>query len=397
MSPGIYIHIPFCLKKCGYCDFVSSCPEIIPEEEYARSVIKEIRTVTESLYNERVSLKSIYFGGGTPSLLSPENIYGIISDIKRLYDLEENAEITLEANPKTAGYDKLKEFKSAGINRLSIGIQSFNDKMLKMLGRVHDGKDALNIYDNSRKAGFENINLDIIFGIPGQTGMMLKDDLKTFCGLNPEHISAYILTLEKNVPMYKKIGNGRLPTLPKDDETADMFNIVEGFLTDNSYTHYEISAYAREKKESVHNLNYWRYGEYLGFGAAAHSLIKDNDSAKDFFNAHGTIRHNTVRWNNVKDHEEYMKRIKREGKAFLEVEPLDEKKRMTEFLIMGLRLLDGIRCSDFKKEFKKEIFDVYDQKIKLLSKRELIEIKNNSLKLTKKGVLLSNEVLINLI
>jgi oxygen-independent coproporphyrinogen-3 oxidase len=402
MSLGIYIHIPFCLKKCGYCDFVSSCVSPVPQKEYTNSVVNEIRLVTERIYDKKARVKSIYFGGGTPSLFSPENISAIIGEIRKLYDLEDDAEITLEANPKTAGYEKLRGFRNAGINRLSIGVQSFDDNMLKILGRIHDKKAAVDMYKNARKADFDNINLDIIFGIPAQSYEMLRTDLRILKELYPEHISAYILSVEKNTPLFEKIKSNKM-ALPKDDVIADMFETVDEYLSDNSYDHYEISNYARRSRESVHNLNYWRYGEYLGFGAAAHSLIKDNEAAKYFLDetsdktARDVIRYNTVRWSNITDYNAYMKNLKKGCLSIALIEPLDEKKRMSEFLMMGLRLKAGIKFNDFKKEFGKKIKDVYNKEINLLTKRGLVETKNNSLKLTQKGVLLSNEVLINLI
>jgi oxygen-independent coproporphyrinogen-3 oxidase len=392
MSLSIYIHIPFCLTKCGYCDFSSVSIETIPEDDYTDCVIKEIRSVTGKLYDEKVPVSTIYFGGGTPSLFSVKNIDRIISAVCDHYDVSDSAEITLEVNPKTAGYDKLKGFKDTGVNRLSIGAQSFDDSLLKILGRVHDRADAIIAYEDARRAGFDNVNLDLIFGIPTEDDTMLAADLKTITNLNPEHISAYILTLERATPMYGKIASGELIE-PDDDRAAGMFKTVERYLTENSYCHYEVSAYAKAGKESAHNLNYWRYGEYLSFGAAAHSFIKKNDKAKALFNTD----HDCLRFLNVKSHEDYMKKITGEGQAVGRVESLTEEMRMNEFLMMGMRLLEGISLSDFKHEFGSDLADLFKRGISLLNERGLAGIKNNRLKLSEKGVLLSNEVLITLI
>lgn len=422
MPISIYIHIPFCLKKCDYCDFNSTSPETIPEEEYTDCLIHEIRSITETLYDEKPKVKSVYFGGGTPSLFSADSINSVLSTVRELYNIKEEAEITLEVNPKTADYEKLAAFRAIGVNRLSIGTQSFDDRLLKILGRVHDSDDALRTFKDARRAGFDNINLDLIFAIPTQTDEMLESDLKIITELEPEHISAYMLTVERGTPLFERIQGGAL-TLD-DDIGADMFLAMEERLTRHGYDHYEISAYAKSGLRSVHNENYWRSGEYIGFGAAAHSMVKSSRAAEKFCETkefYGAEESSTVRWYNLADHIEYMESVKSTGRGMKGAAPIDEQQRMTEFLIMGMRLLDGIRLGDFKSEFGRELTEVYDEKVAALIDAGLIEIVNNNisaeekisaeenisaeeisaeekiLKLTKKGVLLSNEVLVNLI
>ncbi|MFC1856080.1 radical SAM family heme chaperone HemW, partial [Thermodesulfobacteriota bacterium] len=205
MTISIYIHIPFCLKKCNYCDFSSVAVSAIPQDDYTDCLIKEIDNVTKKFYDESVDVKSIYFGGGTPSLFNINNIERILKKVNELYNVSKRVEVTLEANPKSVDYDKLKGFYDIGINRLSLGAQSFDDNILKILGRVHDRADALTAYNDARRAGFENINLDLIFGVPTQSDKILKEDLKVLTDLSPEHISAYILTLEENTKLFEDV------------------------------------------------------------------------------------------------------------------------------------------------------------------------------------------------
>lgn len=399
MSLSIYIHIPFCVKKCEYCDFVSGTPRAIPQKEYTASIIKEMARVSEKLFFQKATCNSIFFGGGTPSLFSPDNIARMIDEIRARYIVKDGAEITLEANPKTADYEKLKGFRSAGVNRLSIGVQSFNDNILKLLGRIHDKNEALAFYENAQKAGFENISLDIIFGAPTQTIDILNDDLGTLITLSPKHISAYNLTLEEGTLLFDKVASGKL-TMPDDEIAADMFELVREKLTANGYNHYEISNYVKPGMESAHNMNYWRYGDYIGFGSAAHSLIKKSESALDMISGfHGAKMENhdasrlAVRWNNVEDYQDYMQKIERGGYAFDSAESLSDEKQKSEYLIMGLRMLSGIKNDDYFKS----TYSADQSKISSLVERGLLEFKNNSLKLTKKGVLLLNEVLLDLI
>ncbi len=384
MTQSIYIHIPFCLKKCGYCDFASYAVKPVPQKEYTDSIITELRTITKTLYDKKVGCGSVYFGGGTPSLLSPGNINRIIDEICTMYDIDETAEITMEVNPKTAGYDELIAFRAAGVNRLSIGAQSFDDSLLKRLGRVHDAGGAVRMYENALSAGFDNINIDLIFGIPGQSHETLLCDLKALADLEPAHVSAYILTVAKGSPLYND----------DDDAIVEMFNTVEDYLTARSYKHYEVSNYARGGRESAHNLNYWRAGEYIGLGAAAHSMVKGERAVSRLA---GDSPNKAIRWRNTDDYKLYMEMIARGGLALTDSEPLDEKTRMNEFLIMGLRLADGIMAADFRSEFGKDIYDIYGSKIKGLCDNGLMDTEKNSLKLTKKRVLLLNEVLVELI
>ncbi len=380
MPLGIYIHIPFCLKKCAYCDFASSAPATIPADEYSECVTEEMRLVSDNLQLTEKRVRSIYFGGGTPSLLSAENIGWVIDETRALFDVAPDAEITLEVNPKTVDERKLREFRSVGVNRLSIGAQSFDDTMLHSLGRAHNSREAVEVYEAARAARFDNISVDIMFGIPGQSAKTLLDDLKALTDLEPEHISAYSLTVEEGTPLDGLVKAGSV-VVPSDDTLADMFSAVEKYLQKRGYKHYEISNYARPGKESIHNLNYWHYGNYLGFGAAAHSLVREEKAA---------------RWSNTADHEEYMRNVVDGLLPEVSREWLEKPQQQNEFLIMGMRMLDGIKLERLTAEFGMAESDI-SAKFATLIDRSLLEKSITSLKLTKKGVLLLNDVLLELI
>ncbi len=380
MPLSIYIHIPFCLKKCVYCDFASSALDAVPSDEYSECVTGEMRLVSESLQLSEKRVGRIYFGGVTPSLLSAENIGWMIDEARALFDVAPDAEITLEVNPKTADERKLREFKSVGVNRLSIGAQSFDDDLLHSLGRAHNSREAVEVYEAARAAGFDNISVDIMFGIPGESEKALMDDLKALTDLAPEHISAYSLTVEEGTPLNALVNSGKV-VMPSEDTLADMFSAVEKYLRERGYKHYEISNYARPDKESVHNLNYWHYGNYIGFGAAAHSLLRGENAA---------------RWSNTPDREEYMRNVIDGLLPEVSREWLEKPQQQNEFLIMGLRMLDGIKIDRLTAEFAMSENDI-SAKFAPLIEQGLLEKSITSLKLTKKGVLLLNDVLLELI
>lgn len=266
---GLYIHIPWCVKKCPYCDFNShTLQNDLPEEAYIDRLIKDL-VADVKLIDER-PVSSIFFGGGTPSLFSPEILSKLLAAIAEIVWLTPNLEITLEANPGTVDQARFQGFREAGINRLSIGVQSFNSTHLKSLGRIHDSGAAINAAIAAKKSGYTNFNLDLMFGLPDQSIENAITDLKTAIDLNPPHISWYQLTIEPNTLFhYSK------PVLPDDDRIADMQQQGQQLLKENNYHHYEISAYGKSGHECQHNLNYWLFGDYLGIGAGAHSKITD--------------------------------------------------------------------------------------------------------------------------
>ena len=332
---SLYVHIPFCVRKCLYCDFLSFGDKESLMEDYFKALSKELKESAGD-YRDR-EVKTVFFGGGTPSLPKAEYICDILSDIKENYRLSENAEISLELNPGTASFDKMRSYKDAGFNRLSIGIQSFNDEELKKLGRIHDSATALRTYEDARRAGFDNINIDIMSALPGQSVESYLNTLSRAVKLSPEHISAYSLIIEEGTPFFDMDLD-----LPNEEADRDMYHKTAEMLKEHGYHRYEISNYAKDGFECRHNKVYWKRGDYLGVGLGAASLI-DN-----------------VRFNNTRDLKEYLTSsdiIKRD------TEELSVKAQMEEFMFLGLRLTEGIRTDDFKREFGKTVFDVYDEVI----------------------------------
>lgn len=265
---SLYIHIPWCLKKCPYCDFNSHAIKAeTPEKEYISALLHDLATDIQ-LYNVARPIESIFIGGGTPSLFSPESINCLLRGLEERVALKEDLEITLEANPGTFESHKFAEFRAVGINRLSIGIQSFNDASLKKLGRVHSAADALNAVEIAHRSGFENINIDLMFGLPYASSAACCHDITTAINLEPSHISFYQLTLEPNTYFHKYP-----PKLPADKTIFNMQLAGQALLAESGYQQYEISAYSKVNRQCAHNLNYWQFGDYLGIGAGAHGKI----------------------------------------------------------------------------------------------------------------------------
>ena len=267
---SLYIHIPWCVRKCPYCDFNShEARGSFPEQEYVAALVHDLELALPLIWGRKVY--TVFFGGGTPSLLSGEGVAEILRQVRMLLPLDHNAEITLEANPGTVEADKFALFKDAGVNRLSLGIQSFNDVHLQALGRIHTAREARSAIEIAQQH-FDNINLDLMYGLPGQTPDEALQDVQTALKFKPQHLSCYHLTLEPNTLFHRNP-----PTLPDDDASSDMQQSIEAILAANSYEHYETSAFAQAKHHSRHNLNYWRFGDYLGIGAGAHSKLSFHD------------------------------------------------------------------------------------------------------------------------
>ena len=275
----LYIHIPFCVKKCAYCDFLSGPAGEKEKEEYVKMLVDEIRNCPDTVQNYRVI--SIFFGGGTPSLLTGEQIGRLMDTVREIFTLDEDAEITVEMNPGTVTEEKLRKYRQAGVNRLSIGLQSVNDEELRLLGRIHTYEEFREAYHLARANGFSNINVDMISAIPGQTVESWEKTLKQVIALNPEHVSAYSLIIEEGTPFYQlyekdaeKRDAGEEPELlPSEEEERAMYELTGSVLKENGYLHYEISNYAKPGRECRHNLGYWQRKDYLGFGLGASTLL----------------------------------------------------------------------------------------------------------------------------
>ncbi|SFU66526.1 radical SAM family heme chaperone HemW [Nitrosospira multiformis] len=323
---SLYIHLPWCMKKCPYCDFnsyeVRDRSDGMPEAEYVAALIRDLEASLPQIWGRKVI--SIFFGGGTPSLFSPRSIDAILGAVRALLPLEHLAEITLEANPGTFEAQKFADFRVAGINRLSIGIQSFNARHLTSLGRIHDDKDARRAVEIAQK-NFDNVNLDLMYGLPSQTLEEARDDIETAVAYGLQHISAYHLTLEPNTLFHRYP-----PSLPDDELTADMQAMIEQTLAREGYAHYETSAFARPGRESRHNMNYWLFGDYLGIGAGAHSKI--------------SFRDRIVRQMRYRQPKEYLAKSAPEISSdppIMEQHEVGRNDRAFEFMMNALRLTDG--------------------------------------------------------
>lgn len=366
---GIYIHIPFCKQKCYYCDFVSYCNKNDLIEKYIQAVKKEIQ-----LQEIRTEINTIYIGGGTPSYIEAKYIKEILEEIKAK-NVSKEAEITIEVNPGTVTLEKLKEYKNCGINRLSIGLQSTQDNLLKMIGRIHNFEQFLETYKMARKVGFKNINVDLMLGLPGQKISDLKESLEKVLELEPEHISVYSLIVEENTPIASKIEKNEL-ILPEEETERNMYWYVKNTLELNGFHHYEISNFAKKGFESKHNLNCWNQQEYIAFGVAAHSYV-DN-----------------VRYSNTENLEKYIENIDlgipENNRTIHEVQNEDDKKK--EYMLLGLRKIDGVKISEFKNLFGENPIYLYRNELDKLSKQGLVEVDKDIVKLTNKGIDLANLV-----
>ncbi|MBI5048325.1 MAG: radical SAM family heme chaperone HemW [Deltaproteobacteria bacterium] len=389
---GIYVHIPFCIKKCPYCDFNSIAVTSAPDDIYIDAVLEELAGHIKekpSLLNK--TLETIYIGGGTPSIIEPHNIKKLVNGIRQAFSDTAPDEITIEINPGTVTRDRLAAFKDAGINRLSIGIQSFNEKMLKTLGRIHSAKDSVRCYEYARAAGFNNIGMDIIFGAPEQSIKEWEEDIETAACLRPEHISTYNLTIENGTSFFTLQKSCEL-ALPSEEEQTLMYEIAINILKNKGYNHYEISNFSLAGFESRHNNRYWLGMDYLGLGAGAHSYI----SSLNIVSQEQTPDWGT-RWWNEKNPDVYMQRIKDTDHAIAGKETLKKVEALEEGIFLGLRRLTGIDTGWFLTRFNISLKDLYASKISALKAAELLYEDANSIRLTHKGLLLSNEVFAELI
>lgn len=373
---GLYIHIPFCEKKCKYCDFLSFPSEKSTYKEYTLQLVNEIRA--RSPYYKDYQIDTIFIGGGTPSILDGMEILNIMSSVYENFIVEASAEVSIECNPGSLDIDKLAAYKQAGINRISLGLQSTDNKELKLLGRIHTYEDFLDSYEKVRQAGFDNVNIDLMSALPTQTLSSLKSSLKKLVMLKPEHISVYSLKLEENTPFYNYFttDSGK-KYLPSEEVDRAMYDFTNEYLAKNSYNRYEISNYAKKGKECKHNVRYWTGKEFLGIGLGAASISMDRS------------------FHVVRDFNTYMKADFKKDLTFLyeEVEELSQTRKMEDFMIFGLRLTKGIFVGDFFEKFSLNVFDVYGNVIKKHMNDGLLEYKNSYLRLTSRGIDLSNLVL----
>lgn len=408
----LYIHIPFCVKKCAYCDFLSGPATVAEMDAYVDALLNEIEAA--KIYQKEYVVTTVFLGGGTPSMLRKEQTMQIMEKLKEVFDFRADAEITIELNPGTADKEKLYAYRNAGINRLSIGLQSADDRELKILGRIHTFEKFRETYELAREAGFENINVDLISAIPGQTEESYERTIRTVLGLKPEHISAYSLIIEEGTPFYEMYGEkdddaacadvlggnsgdfdgrgtealdaGQTNTerrlqLPDEDTERKMYQRTKELLEEHGYHRYEISNYAKPGKECRHNIGYWERKEYLGFGIGAASLM------------------NETRFANISDRTLYIEALCAEtGTEVLsairtEAEHLPVEEQMSETMMLGLRMIRGVSKKDFEEKFGKPMEEIYGEIIEKYTRYGMLREEDGRIFFTEEGISVSNPIL----
>ena len=366
-SLGLYFHIPFCIKKCEYCDFLSGPATRTRQEDYIYALLREMKTISEK---EKRSVDTIFIGGGTPSVPDCDVMEKFLKGMREDFNVSPDAEITIEANPGTLTPEKLQLYRKYGINRISIGLQSPKDKELKILGRIHNYSQFLESYHMAREAGFSNINIDLMFAIPGQTCKGWLENLRTVAELGPEHISAYSLIIEEGTPFYKKELD-----LPDEDSEYIMYEDTGRILGEYGYHQYEISNYAKKGRRCRHNEGYWTRMEYLGLGLGAASLLGNR------------------RFSNTDSMEEYLKNSGSPEKIRKNQENLSTYDEMAEFMFLGLRMTEGISVKRFQECFGVSIEKIYGKVIDGYKKQGLLIEKNGRIFLSRPGIHVSNTIM----
>ena len=372
---GIYLHIPFCVRKCAYCDFVSFAEGCVPEG-YVEALLTELELVARG-GGYPAAFDTVFFGGGTPSLLSGAQMKTILDALRVHFAIRADAEISMECNPGTVSPEKLAAYRVAGINRLSIGLQSTHDVLLNEIGRIHHFAQFLETLSSARAAGFDNINVDLMHGLPNQTLEQYLDSLKTVCDLGVQHISAYSLILEEHTPLYFRVEKGEV-ALPDEDTVADMQDAGIEYLEQRGYHRYEISNFAQDGFECRHNRNYWDNGEYLGFGIAAHAAVRQG---------------RWTRFANVDSLDEYYRLLARGKRPLAETIRLTQRDEMFECVMLGLRLVRGVERARFFARFELDIAEAYPLAMEKLRKRGWVIETEQAIALNSKGLDLQNEAL----
>jgi oxygen-independent coproporphyrinogen III oxidase len=370
MNTGLYIHIPFCKSKCPYCDFFSIVPNNeLMKQNYLNALKKEIIIYSQKI--PEIVVQSIYLGGGTPTILSGQQIGEILKLCFSRFKINKTIEITIESNPATFDQEKANNLFQAGINRLSLGAQSFSNRILQKIGRIHNEQDIWYSYRIAREAGFKNINLDVMFGLPGQTLKHLNRTLEKIVQLYPEHVSLYSLSIEQGTPFENLIKNGLLK-IPSDDVAYDMYQKAVDFLAGYGYEHYEISNFALPDKRCIHNQIYWKNLPYLGLGASSTSYIENK------------------RFQNYSNLNQYIHLLEHGILPIQSKEILPLREKMAETVILKLRMMEGLSRHDFIVKFNKPIEEVFSEQLKRLREQALLDTNGSNYFLTKKGIALAN-------
>jgi oxygen-independent coproporphyrinogen-3 oxidase len=368
MNGGIYVHIPFCVKKCPYCDFYS-ITDLSLSSRYLRALTAEI----QHFHSDYLNFDTIYIGGGTPSVLSPDDISRILEAIFQRFHILKNPEITIEVNPGTVSLEQFKRYRQAGVNRLNIGIQSFQEKNLAFLERIHSAKEAKLAFERARRAGFDNIGMDLIYGLPEQSKENWLYDLEQAVQMRPDHLSCYMLTCESGTPLHRNLQSGRYHPL-NDRMVRALFDLTMDYLKAHGYLHYEISNYARKtgkdspSRMSRHNLKYWTFAPYLGLGAGAHSFIEPQRS-----------------WN-YSNVERYIRNLESGQPPVEEAEVLSSEQLITEAVYLGFRTIRGIDLGEFKQKFGLDFLQVFKETINELENEGLLQKQPDHIALSRKGL-----------
>jgi len=372
----LYIHIPFCAKKCRYCDFLSFAADEEVQADYIEQLINEIRAQGSQYADYTVT--SIFIGGGTPSILKGVRIISIMSAIYEAWKVDAKAEISIECNPGTLDREKLEAYKAADVNRISLGLQSTENKELASLGRIHTYEQFLESYELVRQVGFDNVNIDLMSALPGQTVESWKSTLKKIAMLRPEHISAYSLIIEEGTPFYDLNQTEAFrKSLPDEDAEREMYYETEKILLKNGFERYEISNYAKPGRECIHNIGYWTGVPYIGMGLGASSYIMNR------------------RFHVERDLKQYLAIDMKKDitPLYQDIEHLSFKALMSEFMILGLRMIKGVSGAEFTERFGRNMFDVFSEEIRKNISLKLLEQDGSQLKLTSKGLDVANRVM----
>lgn len=370
---GLYIHIPFCVKKCKYCDFNSFKLNVDEKRKYLNSLIREMELYKQNIAGKTID--SIFIGGGTPSILNEEEIKLLFQNIKKNFQVKDDAEITMECNPGTLNLNKLKTMKECGVNRLSIGLQSVQNNHLEYIGRVHTYEEFEKNYYQAKEVGFENINIDLMYALPNQSKVDWMESLEKVVKLNPTHISAYSLILEENTELFDMYQRREFELLDEDTD-IEMYEYTINYLKSNGYNQYEISNYAKDGFECKHNILYWKCEDYIGLGVSASGFL------------------NKIRYSNLCDLDKYEEIIHSGKKPIEWEEKLGIKDEIEENIFLGLRMNEGIKFKDFYEKYNFNFYEKYKDEIEKLKKIKLIEINSDGIRLTQKGREISNSVFV---
>ena len=374
MSIGIYVHFPFCVSKCKYCNFNSYSDKNHLQLDYLKALTSEI----DKYGNKDIQVDSIFIGGGTPSFMFDGCISTLLTTIRKNFEVLENAEISIECNPNSVTANKVYEWKGAGINRVSVGLQSTNANTLKLIGRQHSVKDYVNAVETIKTCGIENINTDCLVGLPRQKMSHIKHTLRTITKFHCTHVSVYSLILEEDTPLFKMVESGEV-SLPPEERVLNMYNFAYDFLEKSGYERYEVSNFAKSGYECKHNLNTWKMGEYLGFGSGAHGYFKGE------------------RYSNVLGIEEYISLLKNDKYPIENKEKISKEEAFEETIMLGLRTKYGVNLKELKDKYKVDLSITKKDEIKYFLDMELIKIDGDNLSLTDKGYPVLNKIILELV